>query len=774
MLPRIDAGTLFVASAVIFGGLFLSVVLAWRELRTMKGPERFAASYAAFFAGLFLFVLRGKLPDVLTMTLANVLVVFGAALVLEGARLILGLPPRRRVTLWAVGLSAAAFGWYSHVQDDSVARTVLSSAFVAALLGAAGWTAWHRRPRNDSQILEKVTALALTACALLFWARAVAIASGLVSARMLDESAWMAVPPLLCTLCAVVWTTTLLATTSRRLTAVVQTQNDLLASLLEVARAAGTEGSLDAGLGKILEAARAATGATGGSLLMLDEQGRFTRGMFTDGPSILVLGRSDAETLLESGLAGWVARNGRAAVLPDVSRDPRWYRFPGRDDIVRSALAVPIASASGTSGTLTLVHGEVGHFGEDQLQLIESTAAQISLALRSAQIAESRLRARQGQAVLNEVLRIAVRVADADADAIAAEASAAIARSPFWPRVFLALPGEDGHFRLFGVTEGLPEPRPRIDEGILGQALQAGEALRTEVPAAEGGGSGGEGAPAHRLVVPLRHLGRTLGLAAFDSPAGHPPDAEEVDLAEGLAEAVTLGLGKAALARAREELTRMMVHDLRGPISGVMGALELVAEAHGLSAQDARLLDAADRNVRRQLTLIEGILELSRLEEGALPVVRKEVALAPLVEEVLGRAMPAAGARGLELVSEVPEDLPPLHVDPTLLSRVLENLVGNAVKFSSSGAGPVQVRARRDGGLVEVHVQDSGPGVDEELRPRVFEKFAVGRLPGRGSGLGLPFCRLAVEAHGGRIWLEHPGPGAVFAFSLPIAGGATA
>ena len=188
MLPKIDSGTLFVASAVIFGGLFLSVILAWRELRSMKGPERFAASYALFCTGLLLFVLRGRLPDLLTMTLANVLIVAGAALVLEGTRLILGLPSGRRVAAWAVSLSVIAFGYYTVVQENAKARTILSSGIVAALLGAAGWTSWHRRPRSGSQVLEKVTAIALSTCALLFWARAVAIGSGLVGGEMLDEN----------------------------------------------------------------------------------------------------------------------------------------------------------------------------------------------------------------------------------------------------------------------------------------------------------------------------------------------------------------------------------------------------------------------------------------------------------------------------------------------------------------------------------------------------------------------------------------------------------
>ena len=271
------------------------------------------------------------------------------------------------------------------------------------------------------------------------------------------------------------------------------------------------------------------------------------------------------------------------------------------------------------------------------------------------------------------------------------------------------------------------------------------------------------------LAVPLRHLGRTLGVAGFESSRPRAFEASDVDLAEALAEAVSLGLGKAAFARSREEMTRMMVHDLRGPIAGVMGALELLGGTPAAEPGNKRLLDAAERNTRRQLMLVEGILELARLEEGALPVQREVVPLAVLVEEVLQTAMPAAQARGLELISEVPETLPGVQADPGLVARVLENLIGNAVKFSHADAGPIRVSARLAGTMVDLLVQDSGPGVEETLRPRIFEKFVVGNHNNRGSGLGLAFCRLAVEAQGGRIRLEHPGPGAVFAFSLPMA-----
>lgn len=764
MLPVIDARSLFVASAVVFAGLVLSVALAWRELKPLSGPDRFAKSYVLFLVGLLLFSLQGPVPPFFSVWFANVLVVLGAALVLEGTKLILGLPPGRRITLWTGAVAAAAFGYYTFVRYETDARTILSSAFLAALLGAAAWTSWHRRPRNGARTLEAVTAIALGACALLFWVRAVAIGTGLVGeGALLDGSPWMAVPPLLCTLCAVVWTTTLLANTSRRLTNVVQSQNDLLANLLSVARAAGDESSLDATLERVITVASNLTGATGASLLMLDEEGRFARGLFSNEATNIAVEKQEAEIILEKGLAAWVVHHRTTGIAFDVQTDPRWHRGPSEGKKARSALSAPISSGSALAGVLTLIHPEPGHFGEEHRLLLEATTAQIALAIRNAQIADARQRATRGQELLNRILEISAR--RTDAKEIVTLAAEALSRDSVWPRVYLAIPGEDGHFHLHGRTEGLDELRPRVDEGTLGRVLETGITRHDDAPA----GTKLESGRWSCLAIPLRHLGRTLGVATFESPRPRAFEPADVVLAEALAEAVSLGLGKAALTKAREEMTRMMVHDLRGPICGVMGALELLGGAPGLDDGSRRFLDAAERNTRRQLKLVEGILEIARLEEGALPVQREEVALAGLVEEVLQTVMPAAQARGLVLLSEVPETLPRAFADPGLVARILENLLGNALKFSQPGVGPIRVSALLDGTTVELLVHDSGPGVEERIRPRIFEKFVVGSHTGRGSGLGLAFCRLAVEAQGGRIRLEHPGPGAVFAFSLPLA-----
>lgn len=766
MLPVIDARTLFVASALIFVCLLVSVVLAWRELGRMRGPDRLALSYAALFVGLALFSARGHVPSILSITAANVLFVFGVALAHEAIRLFYGLSPTRRLTIWTTGAAAAAFLFFTHVRDEPGIRTILSSAFLAALLGATGWMIWQRRPRGGTQVLEKVTAIALAASSLLFWARAVAIGSGLVEGEILWGSPWMALPPLVCTLCAVVWTTALLANASRRLMNVIQSQNELLANLLAVTRAAGSASSLDKTLERVLDAACSLTGASGSSLLLLDEQGRFSRGLFAEGDAALAVGPEVASELLDRGLAGWVVRNRRTALVLDVARDARWHHLAFQGPAVRSALSAPIENGPDLFGVLTLVHPEPEHFGEDQQHLIESTTAQVALAIRTAQLDDARQRAIGEQELVRAVLEVSA--AGAEAEQIVADAAEAIALRARSPRAYLALAGEDGHFRLAGRTDGLAVLRPRLDEELLGRAFEAAVPRQDEISAA-GEAFSGEGPAWTRLVAPVCNLGRTLGLACFERPGSTPFDREDVALAEALAEAVGLGLGKAALARTREELTRMMVHDLRGPISGVMGALELLGNAPGLEEADLKLLDAAERNVRRQLTLVEGILEIARLEEGVLPVRKEDLELSPLIEEAVRTMKPAAEARRLDLLTEAPDDLPVVRADPSLVVRVLENLVGNAVKFSPPGSGAIQVLARRDGTAVEVFVRDCGPGVEEKVRARVFEKFTVGNQPGRGSGLGLAFCRLAVEAQGGRIWLEHPGPGAVFAFSIPYA-----
>ena len=352
-------------------------------------------------------------------------------------------------------------------------------------------------------------------------------------------------------------------------------------------------------------------------------------------------------------------------------------------------------------------------------------------------------REKDRQTLLNRVL--AISAGSRDADEITAAAADAIRQTDGWSSVTVALPGVDK------------------DQGVVGRAFATGLTQRlTDVDRGE-------------LAVPLRRNGRMLGVLSLESADARALGAEEVRLAESLAEAISLGLDNAWLERARDEVTHLMVHDLRTPMVSITGALDLLGGAAGLAAKDQVLLEMARRNAARQNALIDSILEIWQLEEGALPERRTSVAVETLVADALRLAEPRAQARRLELVGDVPGDLPAARVDPALIERVLANLVGNAVKFSPEGSA-VRVSARAAGAEgIRVSVSDSGPGIEAALLPRLFTKFAPGAHRARGNGLGLAFCRLAVEANGGRIWLEEQsGPGARFVFTIPTAGTAVA
>jgi signal transduction histidine kinase len=232
------------------------------------------------------------------------------------------------------------------------------------------------------------------------------------------------------------------------------------------------------------------------------------------------------------------------------------------------------------------------------------------------------------------------------------------------------------------------------------------------------------------------------------------------------------------LARLRDDMTHMLVHDLRSPLTVLDGSLHFMEKA--FTDQEAEsfnnLLEMAHRSSERMLGMVNELLDISKLESGQLVLHPELRDVKLLLDEVVTRFAPMAASAQLTLEIVAGPNLPQLYVDPQLIGRVLHNLVDNAIKFTSDG-GRIQLWARRDAEPASdrllVGVSDTGPGIPAEEQYRLFEKFQqVDSVEGRraGSGLGLPFCRLAVEAHEGRIWVESEvGKGSTFLMTLPIA-----
>ena len=221
----------------------------------------------------------------------------------------------------------------------------------------------------------------------------------------------------------------------------------------------------------------------------------------------------------------------------------------------------------------------------------------------------------------------------------------------------------------------------------------------------------------------------------------------------------------------REDLTNTLVHDLRNPASVVLGALDLLGW-EDLPESQREVVAVARQGAQRLLNLITAILDVNRLESGQMPLEREPVRLDIVAAEVAEMQQVLARDKCQTIEHQVPSDLPLVSVDVELIHRVLQNLIGNAIKFTPT-EGVISIDAWRDpinDQNIIVAVKDSGVGLTPELQARLFNKFVTGRVRGRGSGLGLAFCRLVVEAHGGRIWVEStPGNGATFLFTLPIA-----
>jgi signal transduction histidine kinase len=217
----------------------------------------------------------------------------------------------------------------------------------------------------------------------------------------------------------------------------------------------------------------------------------------------------------------------------------------------------------------------------------------------------------------------------------------------------------------------------------------------------------------------------------------------------------------------------MLVHDLRSPLTMIQGTLQTLSDATIPASEETRqvALELSLKHTERLLERVASILKLEQLKSGKLELRRSRCDLRELVTEAVDVGRPVAESRSQRLLTELPAVLPHVDVDRELISRAVGNLIDNALKFSPE-ASRVRVEVQDDppAQVVRVEVSDEGPGVDEALKPRVFEEFVTGDTHDRGSGLGLAFCRLVIEAHDGRIGVHsEPGTGARFWFTLPVA-----
>jgi signal transduction histidine kinase len=274
------------------------------------------------------------------------------------------------------------------------------------------------------------------------------------------------------------------------------------------------------------------------------------------------------------------------------------------------------------------------------------------------------------------------------------------------------------------------------------------------------------------VTVPLRHGARTLGaLTLFYADSGRRHAEHDVALIEELARRAAMAVenarlyGEAQVAiRARDEFLSIASHELRNPVAGMKGAAQMLRRADERGQLDRerlnRYVGIIELTANRLATLTEDLLDVSRLQQGLLPLRPRETDIAALIQAALERLQEQSAAH--HLVMDLGCSTVPVLVDPDRIEQIVGNLMGNAIKYAPDGGEIHVALASEDGGIL-LSVRDSGIGVPTGVLERIFEPF--GRAPnavGRnieGLGLGLYICRQIAEQHGGRLWAESAGEG---------------
>ncbi len=225
----------------------------------------------------------------------------------------------------------------------------------------------------------------------------------------------------------------------------------------------------------------------------------------------------------------------------------------------------------------------------------------------------------------------------------------------------------------------------------------------------------------------------------------------------------------------RDDLMKMIVHDLKTPLTSVLATLEMLIDGDFGPPSDEQRKALADAEGKAEdlLALIGDLLEVSRIEEATMTLDLQPIAPAALLNELAHEWSIRFHTEGAEASVDVADDAPVFEADKALLVRVLGNLIQNAITHSAQ-AVKIQLSARREGEGILFTVADNGPGIPPEYQEVIFRKFERVKTPNiprtRSSGLGLAFCKLVVDAHGGRIWVQSAGEGkgSAFHFTLPV------
>jgi signal transduction histidine kinase/DNA-binding response OmpR family regulator len=515
------------------------------------------------------------------------------------------------------------------------------------------------------------------------------------------------------------------------------------------------------------------------------------------------------EHLLPEGpgsLVGRVSLEKRTVQIDDAATDPRYERHQAQQLAgFHTMLGVPMLAEDRVVGVIALWRSGVDPFDDREIGLVTTFAAQGLIAIQNVRLfRELQQRSREmarsvdelralgeiSQAVsssldLDEVLKTivtrAVELSGADGGSIFEyEPSTAefVLRTCFGTSTELA--------------QALASIRIRLGETFIGRAAIAGKAAQAEDLELEPSDPHIDELRRHgwrsMVIVPLRREQEIIGALTVRSKVPDAVPEPAVDLLETFASQSTVAITNARVFRELEDKTRQlevvsrhkseflasMSHELRTPLNSVIGFSDVLLDRMfgDLNERQAEYIGDIRDSGRHLLELINEILDLSKVEAGQMELDRSAVSLPDLLAQGVAMVRERADGHGIALSLDVAPEVGTVLADELKLKQVVLNLLSNAAKFTPDG-GSVLVTAALLGDEVQVSVRDTGIGIAEAERERIFEAFQRGgreaRTTTEGTGLGLTLSRRIVDLHGGQLWLESElGVGSTFTFTIPV------
>lgn len=506
--------------------------------------------------------------------------------------------------------------------------------------------------------------------------------------------------------------------------------------LLSISRQLVTSLDLGTVLDRVLMLSIDNVGAERGTLIVLDENQNPVNAAVIYNDVIHEYTIDQLKDTLTRGLAGWVLTHKQAVLVDDTSADDRWVRRP--DDSVdrsgaKSAICVPLMTRERLVGVLTMVHPAPGYFIQENLALLQAIADLAAMAIRNAQYYESMQIAHNRYYQLFEDSVYPILITS-------------------WTGTILEAN------RQASLSSGYSNEQ-LLTQNFLGMHTLSSEESREYMRMLK------KNQPVTYESELISHSGTHIPVEVHV----HRIEFQGVDSLQWILRDIR---ERKELDSLREDLTATIYHDLRAPLANIISSLDILQRMIPIETTESMrtIFEITNRSTERMQRLISSLLDINRLENGQAITNRKTADVSEIIEDAVEVILPNSQPKMQTITRDIQTGLPTVFVDVDMIRRVVINLMENAVKFTPIN-GSIEIGAgMREEGLA-IWISDSGPGIPEEFKDAIFKKFTRIKYENapKGVGLGLAFCRLAVNAHGGKIWVEsEAGKGSKFIFTLPV------